>query len=201
MKEKFRELQITKIMRNIIIYDILIPSIYKLYDKDFKNVIYCVSERNICARLAHHIENNMRQYHDSNIFQGYFADVEYNRMNDGNLKRYEDCKKRPRYMVSDLLIHSRDERPNLLAVEMKRKGNSKNVDDDKDRLRALVKPTHENSELNCVCGTLVGAFITYSNKDVKIELFENVDGQGVQTDEIRFACIDYGQGQVSLERI
>jgi len=183
-------------MRNIIISDILIPSLCMLYKVDYKNVLHNVSERNICARLAHHMENIMRQYHDSSIFQGYYADVEYNRMNDGDLKRYEDCKKRPRYMVSDLLIHSRDERPNYLAVEMKRKGNHQNIEEDKERLKALVKPTHENPEFNCVCGTLVGAFITYSPKEVIVEVFENVDGNGEKTDEIRIAYIDNGQGQV-----
>lgn len=101
---------------------------------DYNNIRLGVSERNICARLALHMENIMQhQYHDSNIYQGYYADVEYNRMNDGHLKQYENSKHLPQYMVSDLLIHTRDERPNLLAVEMKRKGNSKNVEDDKDR--------------------------------------------------------------------
>lgn len=69
------------------------------------------------------------------------------------------------------------------------------------RLKALVKPTHENPKFNCVWGTLVGAFISYSKKDVKVELFENVNGQGQQTDEIRLACLDYGREQVLLKRI
>lgn len=104
-------------------------------------------------------------------------------------------------MVSDLLIHSRDERPNYLAVEMKRKGNTKNVEEDMERLEALVKPTHDNPGFNCVCGTMVGAFITYSKKDVKIEIFENVNGNSVQTEVIELLCEDNGAGHVLLKRI
>ena len=35
-------------VRNIIIYDILEPSIYRLYQMDFDNIRIGVSERNIC---------------------------------------------------------------------------------------------------------------------------------------------------------
>lgn len=34
--------------------------------------------------------------------------------------------------------------------------------------------------------TYVEAFITYSPKEVTIELFENVDGEGVRSDELLF---------------
>lgn len=84
---------------------------------------------------------------------------------------------------------------------MKRKGNTKNVVEDMERLKALVKPTHDNPDFNCVCGTRVGAFITYSKKDVKIEIFENVNGNGVQTEVIELLCEDDGAGHVLLIRI
>jgi len=42
--------------RNRIIYDLLIPSLHKLYEMDYFNIRIGVSERNICARLAHHME-------------------------------------------------------------------------------------------------------------------------------------------------
>lgn len=50
------------VTRDIIINDILIPAISKLYQVDFDNIRFGVSERNICARLAHHMENIMRAY-------------------------------------------------------------------------------------------------------------------------------------------
>lgn len=168
-------------MKDIIIYQILFPSLQELYKVDYDNIRWGVSERNICARLAHHMENILRDYDIHNypsFFDGYFVDVEYNRMSNGNLKQYENSEHRPKYMVSDLLIQTRDDRRNLLAVEMKRKGNNKNINDDKKRLISLVSPSSTSSPYNCVHDTLLGAFIQYSKDYVNIELFENKNGQG-----------------------
>lgn len=175
-------------MREIIVREILIPSLKRLYAVDYDNIRYGVSERNICARLAHHMENLMRIYDEVNseeIFQEFFADVEYNRMGNGDLKHYGNSAHRPVYMVSDLLIQARGYGRNYLAVEMKRKGNRRNVDEDKERLMSLVSfpPNYEQAP-KCVYDTLVGAFIEYSKKGVCVELFENVDGRGVKTDNI-----------------
>lgn len=53
-------------MREIIVHKILIPSLKRLYAVDYDNIRYGVSERNICARLAHHMENLMRRYDEVN---------------------------------------------------------------------------------------------------------------------------------------
>lgn len=159
--------------RDVVIYDILVSSIRRLYEEDYFNIRAGVSERNICARLALHIEKLMRECNHADIFEGYYVDVEYNRMGYGSPKYYEDHKQELRYMVSDLLIHSRGETPNYLAVEMKRKGNYKNAKDDRKRLEALVKSRPDNPESNCVYGTLVGAFVTYSLNGAIIQLFED----------------------------
>ena len=161
-------------MKDIILNEILIPSLKRLYQEDYNNIKFGVSERNICARLAHHMENMMREYDDQHYpsqFQGYYADVEYNRMSNGDYKFYEDSQKRPRYMVSDLLIHCRGCKRNLLAVEMKRKGNKDGVDKDKERLASLVTPYTHDQLPDCVHDTLLGAFIEYSTKGVNMELF------------------------------
>ena len=173
-------------MRDIIINEVLIPALRKLYETDYNNIRFGVSERNICARLSHHMENIMREYDrtDGGSVFGYYAEVEYNRMGNGDLKHYENSKHLPQYMVSDLLIMNREGEPNLLAVEMKRKGNNRGVKKDKDRLKSLVSSQSEDSELICVHDTLVGAFIMYSPKDVKIELYENNNGQGEKTQEM-----------------
>lgn len=161
-------------MKDIILHDILIPSLKRLYQEDYNNIKYGVSERNICARLAHHMENIMREYDDQHYpsqFQDYYADVEYNRMSNGDYKFYKDSLKRPRYMVSDLLIHCRGHKRNLLAVEMKRKGNKVGVDKDKERLSSLVTPYTHDQLPDCVHDTLLGAFIEYSTKGVNMDLF------------------------------
>lgn len=127
----------------------------------------------------------MRNYdkrHSSHLFCNYFADVEYNRMGNGDLKHYESSAHRPVYMVSDLLIQKRGYGRNLLAVEMKRKGNHRNVED-KERLKALVSSTSDYEEgLKCVHDTLLGAFIVYSPQGVEIDLFENIEEHGEKTD-------------------
>ena len=139
-------------MRNIILNEILVPSLVELYAVDYDNIRNGVSERNICARLAHHMENLMRRYDQINNemrFWEYYADVEYNRMGNGDLKHYESSEHRPVYMVSDLLIQKRVGGRNLLAVEMKRKGNHRHVAKDKERIMSLVSsPVHCHPKLN-----------------------------------------------------
>lgn len=175
-------------LRDLLVHEILIPSLRRLYEIDYSNIKSGVSERNICARLAHHIENIMREYdnnHDSDLFAGFFADVEYNRMGDGDLKCFENRLKRPQIMVSDLLIQSRGHE-NLLAVEMKRKGNNKGRESDRERLESMVSPYQPGRSLSrCVHDTLLGAFIDYSPDEVLVELYEGVDGQGVKSEVLR----------------
>lgn len=186
------------IKRLIIVRDILIPSLQRLYDIDYDNIRFGVSERNICARLAHHMENILRDYDNShnngNIFRNYFVDVEYNRMGNGDIKRYENSAHLPQNMVSDLLIQSRGVERNLLAVEMKRKRNYKKVKDDKDRLKSMVS-SQAYCEIPTVHDTLVGAFIVYSPEDVKIEFFRDIRERGESVCQIR--CT-YREGMLSI---
>ena len=166
---------------HLIINDILIPSLKRLYKKDYLNIEYGVSERNICARLAHHMENIMRKYdkaHSTYLFCDYYVDVEYNRMSNGDLKTFENSECKPQYMVSDLFIHSRRPLENYLAVEMKRKGNNKNVEIDKEGLMSVVLSNLQDPSNHCVHQTLVGAFIEYS----PIGVGASLSGSGVECD-------------------
>lgn len=166
----------------IVLHSILIPSICKLYKEDFSNIRFDVSERNICARLAHHMENIMREYDAKNrtsFFTSYYADVEYNRMGNGDMKYYEDSLKRPKYMVSDLLIQSRGYEGNLLAVELKKKGATKEaIDNDIKRLKSLVTPGSLSQLTGCVHDTLLGAFIIYSKDGADMDIFEFSSEEG-----------------------
>ena len=166
----------------IVLHDILIPSICILYKEDFSNIRFDVSERNICARLAHHMENIMREYDAKNrtsFFTSYYTDVEYNRMGNGDMKYYEDSLKRPKYMVSDLLIQSRGYEGNLLAVELKKKGATKEaIDNDIKRLKSLVTPGSLSQLTGCVHDTLLGAFIIYSKDGVDMDIFEFSSKEG-----------------------
>lgn len=185
-----------------LVEQILVQSLQRLYEIDETNIKYEVSERNICARLAHHMENIMREYdqqNNSHYFQKYYVDVEYNRMGFGDLKHFEDYKHVSHYMVSDLLIHSRGYERNLLAVEMKKPRNRKTVEEDKKRLRSLVTPPSDESPLDCVHGTMLGAFIVYSIKGVEMELFYYSDEDGeVKTEQLR-AVWDVHQYKLRFE--
>ena len=166
----------------IVLHNILIPSICILYKEDFNNIRFDVSERNICARLAHHMENIMREYdakNETSFFTSYYADVEYNRMGNGDMKYYEDSLKRPKYMVSDLLIQSRGYEGNLLAVELKKKGSTKKaISKDRERLKSLVTPGSLSQLTGCVHDTLLGAFIIYSKDGVDMDIFEFSSKEG-----------------------
>lgn len=85
-------------------------------------------------------------------------------------------------MVSDLLIQSKGHERNYLAVEMKRKGIYRNAKEDHERLASMVSSRPKNEEQRCVHDTLVGAFIVYGTDGVKIELFENIKGKGINSD-------------------
>ena len=129
----------------------------------------------------------MRRYDarkEKPFFAKYYADVEYNRMGNGDIKRYENSEHLSKEMVSDLLIQSRGAEPNYLAVEMKKKKNLKNRDEDRVRLKALVSPKPTRRDLPCVYGTLLGAFIIYSPEDVVIELYKNKNGTGASAGTI-----------------
>ena len=187
----------------IILHDILIPSICILYKEDFSNIRFDVSERNICARLAHHMENIMREYDAKNgtsFFTSYYADVEYNRMGNGDMKYYEDSLKRPKYMVSDLLIQSRGYEGNLLAVELKKKGATKEaIDNDIKRLKSLVTPGSLSQLTGCVHDTLLGAFIIYSKDGVDMEIFEfSSEKENVVSRKYSLRCLfrDYDETKV-----
>jgi hypothetical protein len=104
-------------------------------------------------------------------------------------------------MVADLLIQSRGEPRNLLAVEMKRKSNYVNREKDRERLEALVSPVPVHNTLQCVYGTVVGAFIIYSPEKVIAEFYENVNGSGAPTGIMDFECRFEGCRFLTLEKI
>jgi len=184
-------------MRKFVIYEILIPSLQQLYEKDYFNIRNGVSERNICARLAHHMEIIMDR---SNHFNGYFADVEYNRKNDGTIKHSEGYKKVSLTMVSDLIVHKRNADNNLLAVEMKRWNNYDKRKEDRDRLKSVVSSPEEEKG-DCVYDTTLGAFIIYSAGKVLVEFYGKVNGKGDWIGKMEFQCRLEGNRCLSLEII
>lgn len=183
-----------EIERRSIINDILIPSLKRLYEKDYFNIRIGVSERNICARLAYHMETIM---HENDNFRDYFADVEYNRKNDGTIKHSEGYKKVSLLMVSDLIVHKRNADNNLLAVEMKRWNNYDKRKEDRDRLKSVVSSPEEEKG-DCVYDTTLGAFIIYSAGKVLVEFYGKVNGKGDWIGKMELQCRLEGNRCLSL---
>lgn len=181
--------------RDIIVSQILLPSLRKLYEMDYFNIRNGVSERNICARLAHNMEIIM---HESNLYIDYFADVEYNRKNDGSGKHYDNSQKVSPAMVADLIVHKRNADNNLLAVEMKRWNNYDKRKADRERLESVVSSPEVKKD-DCVYDTTLGVFIIYSPERIFLEFYENVNGNGKQAGEMELACIMDDSRLVSLE--
>lgn len=99
-----------------------------------------ISEQNSCGRLAIYLTDIAKEH----ALDGYYADVEYNRKQDAELKTIIDGQGHVIKVRCDLILHSRGERgleDNLIAVEMK-KDRRPNRERDSDRLRlhAMTMP-------------------------------------------------------------
>lgn len=163
--------------RDFIINHVLLPAIKELYEKDYGSIRIGVSERNICARLAHYMENIVKTSEENcenNSFEIH-ADVEYNRIGCGDVKRIvvDSETDRKKAITSDLLLHVRGGR-NFLAVEMKKTSLKGKAQEDRRRLQLMVSPRKRDDDLTCVRDTKVGAMIIYSEKQAEIEIYEYV---------------------------
>ena len=158
------------------IIELLEKGLEYLFIIDKRNIEMDVSEMNLCSRLAHYIQNLMsvhpRKYKD------YYVDTEYNRNYNGTIKKVEYSNGGSKSVRCDLLIHSRGlkDPDNLLALEMKKKGNERKVLEDYDRLDSITKPRDKCTPKECVCGTIVGVFLELSNQGYKMIIKWYSDG-------------------------
>ena len=114
-------------------------AVQTFFQKERANILNGVAERNLCARLALYIELEMERVG----FQGYYADVEYNRKQNGAVKTIMDDEYKIIRINCDLILHSRGEIvqiDNLIAVEMKKIERPQyEKESDVNRLRAMTK--------------------------------------------------------------
>src|ERR1700726_2335391 len=79
-----------------------------------------VSERHTCGRLSIYLERQLQ----ADGFGGYYADVEYNRKQQGRVKTIINERLEVVQITPDLIVHTRGERlpphDNLIAVEVKK---------------------------------------------------------------------------------
>ncbi len=130
------------------------------------NILNGTSERNLCARLAPKLE----KFALENGFDNYFADVEYNRKQEGKVKTIIDENYEIVSIVCDLILHSRGNsilNDNLIAIEMKRNNRpAKEKNKDRIRLRAMTKSSYDDIWSNDgtthpehVCGYALGYYV------------------------------------------
>lgn len=149
--------------------------------KEQESIINDVAERNLCARLSHHIENLLPSYR----LNGYFADSEYNRKQNGEIKTIFDRELKVVSIQCDIILHSRGnsiQNDNLVAIEMKKAyQNDTDKNKDRERLMALTKDSYDDIWSNDgktypqhVCGYVLGVYmeIDSSKRTCLLEFYE-----------------------------
>lgn len=137
-----------------------------------RNILSDVSERNLCGRLAYYLEDLLRKYD----LKGYYADPEYNRKQEGQVKTMLDDNLTVVSISCDVVVHSRGEnieQDNLIAIEMKKCNRPQNEkESDKNRLRALTKDSYDGvwsydgkTHPDHVCGYALGFYIEIDKDD------------------------------------
>lgn len=125
-----------------------------------------VSERNTCGRIAIYLERQLRV----DGFEGYYADVEYNRKQHGQVKTIINGDFKIIQITPDLIVHTRGERPppydNLIAMEAKKSSRPDHEKQaDRERLQAMTKVPLDGvwpwngGHPEHVCGYAVGVYV------------------------------------------
>lgn len=139
------------------------------------------SERHLCSRLALQFEQLLPSYN----LEAYYADTEYNRKQEGQIKTIVLGDMQVIKVTCDLIVHSRGEqgRDNLIAIEMaKPDKTAEQIHSDRLRLMALTKRSFDDvwsydgvAHPEHVCGYLLGAFIMVdrTNAVASVEFFED----------------------------
>lgn len=152
-------------------------ALIELVNRDSKNIQRDVSERNLCARLAFYLESYMQS---SEVFEGYYADVEFNRKNGKKVKSFKDGKA----ITVDLIVHSRgqiQDKDNLIAIEMKKKSSTTKYENaannDRKRLELL---TAVQNETEIYFGYQIGFFLEFDLKNKLINVEKYVSGKKLE---------------------
>ena len=156
-------LRVMNDIKKLIMY-IFLNSVEDVYLYDAVNIGDGVSEWNICARLAMYFEKRMHAYdylHRTEKFKNYYADVEYNRSYNGNLKIVDGNKVR-----CDMIVQTREEtKPNYLVLELKKPDNQQKREDDIREIKRMVMPREQGTADYYNCGTHMGIFMDYNKEN------------------------------------
>jgi len=154
----------------------LLQNIFELsidifFSEELENILNDVNERNLCGRLAIYLENAAKE----NRIKGYYADPEYNRKQNGQVKTILDEEMNVVNINCDIILHSRGNivaQDNLIAIEMKKSNRpEEEKESDKKRLRALTKDSYDDiwsfdgvALPEHVCGYILGFYMELNIK-------------------------------------
>lgn len=141
-------------------------SIDLFFRHEIQEILEGVNERNSCQRMSIYLQQVAQQQG----LTSYFADTEYNRKQNGEVKTIIDGRQKIVPINCDLLLHSRGQvvaEDNLIAIEVKKRDAPKDEKEkDRDRLRALTKASYDDIWSNDgvafpehVCGYVLGVFV------------------------------------------
>lgn len=151
---------------------IIKPALNDFFTKEIANILNDVAERNLCSRLAIHFQ----KYIDEFNLTDYYADAEYNRKQEGQIKTILSERMEVIAITCDLIIHSRGGFPgkdNLIALEMaKINKTDEDLNDDRIRLRALTKTSFDDiwsaddgvTHPEHVCGYVKGLYLIIDHR-------------------------------------
>ncbi len=157
-------------------------SIKIFFSKEAQNILSGVSERNWGGRLAIYITPKMEEYD----IEGYYADTEFNRKQNGQVKTILNEEMEVVTIQCDLIVHSRGEimgDDNLIAIEMKKstRPEAEKVTD-RNRLRALTKSSYDNiwsydgtAHPEHVCGYKLGVYmiVNIAKRTCELEYYKH----------------------------
>lgn len=169
-------------------YNIIKYSLLNFFNEEKEHILTNVSERNLVGQLSYRV-NDYVQYLNQNSVCTYYVDVEYNRMQNNQVKRAFSRNRNQIYeslaITTDLIVHTRGNDfnfDNFIAIEMKKSDRPREEkDSDRNRLEALTKPRNDifSNERKIhpkyVCGYLLGVYIEIDiqRRNVIIEFYEN----------------------------
>ncbi|MDQ1772989.1 hypothetical protein GQR60_19245 [Labilibaculum sp. A4] len=171
-----------------LLHNIFELSIDIFFTEELENILNDVNERNLCGRLAIYLENIAKE----KKIEGYYADPEYNRKQNGQVKTILDEEMNVVNINCDIILHSRGNivaQDNLIAIEMKKSNRpEKEKESDKKRLRALTKDNYDDIWSfdgvvlpEHVCGYILGFYMELNIKTRNC-LFECYQ-KGIKTHE------------------
>ncbi len=151
-------------------------------ENEVEELVEGVNERNNCGRMAIYLQ----KVACAHGIQRYFADMEYNRKQNGKIKTIIDDNDEIVTINCDLILHSRGKnipQDNLIAIEVKKQDRRKKEKiKDRHRLRALTKVSYDDVWSNdgitqpaYVCGYGLGVFMVIDRKKrtCNIEYYSN----------------------------